>query len=516
MREVAINKLSLHYKLIDSKSNIDFSKMVVLIREFGFKTSIIVVEENNQLFIVDGARRWYAAKQLELDKAPIEVITLDQADVLIESILRNSTTKRSYKETINAIKLVLGINGSSQGKKRTKVNDLFKDDYGDSIKDRFELAGKILDIDMSRTLIRNLLKIDEFDSTPSNGFKGSLIDMMENEGITISRAFEIVERVNKESKVNDELVKELKAPIVSDNYKIHHLDNKKAESVLKENSNDLQFSSPDYFKARNYRGVSKKDQVGQLDLLTYIEELVKLSIPFKNKILKETGVFIYNVSDIIRDNQSLAIPQRLTLAMIDAGWHFIQEIKWVKDNPNPISKFRGFRPSTESFLVFAKNPNKFYWRELRVVGDNPTISVSKSGLKFVVDSPNKRLTDYISDKHVIDLVQTPGFNRKEFDEIDPSYKHQAPQNELIPLNFILHYTDIGMNVCDLFGGSGSTGAAALKHGRNVITFDLDPKNIEFMSKRFERISSTEEKCNSIVHEESFLRSNFMSNYLIAT
>ncbi|MHA7864864.1 DNA-methyltransferase [Flagellimonas marinaquae] len=353
-------------------------------------------------------------------------------------------------------------------------------------------------------MIRCLLKIDEFDSKPLNGFKGSLIDMIENDGMKISRAFDIVNRVKKESEVNDELDQELNDPIISTNYQIHNLDNKQASSVLEPNSIDLQYSSPDYFGARNYRGVSKKDQVGQLDLKGYIEELVKLSIPFKDELLKESGVFIYNVSDIIRENKSLAIPQRLTLAMVDAGWAFIQEVRWVKDNPTPISKFRGFRPSTESFLVFAKDSKKYHWRDLRTAKENQEIAVTKSNSRFVIESPNKRLTDYLSDGSVKDLIKTPVFNRKEFDEIDPNYNHQAPQNELIPLNFILHYTDMGMTVCDLFGGSGTTGAAALKHGRNVITFDLDQTNIEFMSKRFKRIVQSQEKSISEVRENSFL------------
>jgi DNA modification methylase len=179
-------------------------------------------------------------------------------------------------------------------------------------------------------------------------------------------------------------------------------------------------------------------------------------------------------------------------------------VKWVKENPTPISKFKGFRPSTESFLVFAKDPKKYHWRDLRITKENQDIAVTKSNSRFVIESPNKRLTDYLSDGSVKDLIQTPVFNRKEFDEIDLNYKHQAPQNELIPLNFILHYTDMGMTVCDLFGGSGTTGAAALKHGRNVITFDLDKTNIEFMSKRFKGIIQAQEKSISEVHESSFL------------
>ena len=511
MEMIPTNKLSIHDKLIDSKSKIDYSKMVYIIKEFGIIIEPIkVVKENNQLFIVDGVRRWYAAQELNLSSVPIKIIDPIQGDVLIDSILRNTTTKRSMREIIEAVKVVLGLLGSSQGKKRDGVSEFFNDDYGDAIKDRFELAGKILDLDMSTTLIRSLLKIDEFDSKPNNGFKGSLVDMIDNDGMKISRAFEIVDRVNKESEVHIELFQELTDPIVSSNYQIHHLDNKKASSVLEPNSIDMQYSSPDYFEARNYRGVPKKDQVGHLDLQDYIEELVKLSIPFKDEILKESGVFIYNVSDIIRNNQSLAIPQRLTLAMVDSGWHFIQEVRWVKDNPTPISKFKGFRPSTESFLVFAKDSKKYHWRELRITEENQVISVTKSNSRYVIESPNKRLTDYLSDQSVIDLIQTPIFNRKEFDEIDQKYKHQAPQNEIIPLNFILHYTDMGMTVCDLFGGSGTTGAAALKHGRDIITFDLDPLNIDFMSKRFKHIVETSKKFNLNVPNETFFDQKIMS------
>lgn len=508
---IPTNKLSVHDKLIDSKSKIDYSKLVYTIREFGIIIEPLkVVKENNELFIVDGVRRWYAAQELNLSSVPIKIIDPIQGDVLIDSILRNTTTKRSMREIIEAVKVVLGLLGSSQGKKRDGVSEFFNDDYGDAIKDRFELAGKILDLDMSTTLIRSLLKIDEFDSKPNNGFKGSLVDMIENDGMKISRAFEIVDRVNKESEVHIELFQELTDPIVSSNYQIHHLDNKKASSVLEPNSIDMQYSSPDYFEARNYRGVPKKDQVGHLDLQDYIEELVKLSIPFKDEKLKESGVFIYNVSDIIRNNQSLAIPQRLTLSMINAGWHFVQELKWIKSNPTPISKFRGFRPSTESILVFVKDSKKYHWNELRILAEDPTISIKNTGSKFTVDSPNKRLTDCFDETQVSDLFKTSIFNRSEFDEIDPNYKHQAPQNEEIPINIIGHYTDIGMRVCDLFGGSGTTGAAALKNGRDIITFDLDPMNIDFMSKRFKHIVDTSKKFNLNVSNESFFDQRIMS------
>jgi DNA modification methylase len=78
------------------------------------------------------------------------------------------------------------------------------------------------------------------------------------------------------------------------------------------------------------------------------------------------------------------------------------------------------------------------------------------------------------------------------------------------MNIIVHYTDIGMRVCDLFGGSGTTGAAALKNGRDIITFDLDPMNIDFMSKRFKHIVDTSKKFNLNVSNESFFDQKIMS------
>ncbi|MHA7864863.1 ParB/RepB/Spo0J family partition protein [Flagellimonas marinaquae] len=148
MKTVATNKLLIHPKLIDVKSQINFNKMVVIIREFGFKFPIIVTEDDNQLLIVDGVRRWYAAQQLNIQQVPIKVVTIKESDVLIESILRNTTTKRSMREIIEALKVVLGILGSSQGKRRINVNELFKGDFENATGDRFKLAGKILDLDL--------------------------------------------------------------------------------------------------------------------------------------------------------------------------------------------------------------------------------------------------------------------------------------------------------------------------------------------------------------------------------
>jgi len=196
---------------------------------------------------------------------------------------------------------------------------------------------------------------------------------------------------------------------------------------------------------------------------------------------------VINIADTIRENKSLAVPQKLVAAMIDDGWDFIQEVNWEKTNPTPFSNFKGFRPSTEKILLFAKDASKFLWRDQRYETGDGKYDIKKSGRGFTLESPCKNFADFLSDQKFQNLITTPIFNHKEHKDIDSDYKHQAPQSENIPLLFILHLTKPGMVVCDLFAGSGTTGAVALKFGRDFVGFDLDPDNVDFMKKRFAKI-----------------------------
>ena len=195
--------------------------------------------------------------------------------------------------------------------------------------------------------------------------------------------------------------------------------------------------SLDYLGIKNYRNVPKEDQVGALGLNDYIDELVNQTLHFIKWKLKDTGVCVINLDDVIINNQSQAIPQRVTLKMISGGVKFIQEVKWGKSNPNPLSNFKGFQPSTESILIFVKDEKKFIWNEYRNLNLEDQIILKQTINKTYVDSPNKRMVDVLNDELMNDFFKTSVFQKSEFKGIDPNYKHQAPQNEQIPLFFIL-------------------------------------------------------------------------------
>ena len=494
--EISPLKLSIHESIKDMKVNVDHSSMETSLKLFGFKDPIKVVSFEDEYQIIDGYRRWMAAQSLGIKKVPIVVV--DTSNVKLESILSNSTQDRTALEIVLSIRCVLDELGSSQGKKRELIEGLEEQD----LKDRFTMVSKILGLNLSSVQLRKYITIDDFDKDPSNPLTESLIDKIDLGTLSVSRADNIVKRLIEEGKLNKELDTQLKCPIISNEYEIYHMDNKKAYTKIEDNSIDLLYFSPDYLGVKNYRNVPKENQIGALDINDYVDELVNQSLHFIKWKLKDTGVCVINVADVIINNQSQAIPQRVTLKMISGGVKFIQEVKWGKSNPIPLSNFKGFQPSTESILIFAKDEKKFIWNDYRNLNLEDQIKLKQTNKITHVDSPNKKMVNFLNDEKINDFFKTSVFRKNEFKDIDPNYKHQAPQNEQIPLFFILFFTKPGMKVCDLYGGSGTTGAAALKNGRSAVMFDLDPVNTEFMEKRFKIITEGKSK-NKVINENIF-------------
>ena len=109
-----------------------------------------------------------------IETSPIE------SDVFLDSIIRNTTIKRSYKEVAVAASYILDRIGNSQGKKRTESpikNDI--DNFDEVAKDRYDIARSVLHIDFSVSTLKRLLKIHEIDETPQ-GSKLKLFDLLES------------------------------------------------------------------------------------------------------------------------------------------------------------------------------------------------------------------------------------------------------------------------------------------------------------------------------------------------
>jgi hypothetical protein len=99
---------------------------------------------------------------LEIETLPVQEISITDADIILESLLRNTHVKRSYLEIAKSAYHLLNLIGTSQGKKRVDLGPLDSiDDFGEVSKDRFQLTCSILSLNFSPTTLRRLIKIYE-------------------------------------------------------------------------------------------------------------------------------------------------------------------------------------------------------------------------------------------------------------------------------------------------------------------------------------------------------------------
>ena len=167
IKNVPLETLELHPKLTGIKSSINpkqFQKFLPSIRIYGIIEPLKVVRENNNYFIVDGFVRYQTVltNNLEIETVPIQEISIIDADVILDSLLRNTRIKRSYLEIAKSAYHLLNLIGTSQGKKRVDLGPLDSiDDFGEVSKDRFQLTCSILSLDFSPTTLRRLVKIYE-------------------------------------------------------------------------------------------------------------------------------------------------------------------------------------------------------------------------------------------------------------------------------------------------------------------------------------------------------------------
>jgi len=167
IKNVPLETLELHPKLIGIKSSINpkqFQKFLPSIRIYGIIEPLKVIRENNNYFIVDGYVRYQTllTNNVEIETLPVQEISITDADIILESLLRNTRVKRSYLEIAKSAYHLLNLIGTSQGKKRVDLGPLDSiDDFGEVSKDRFQLTCSILSLDFSPTTLRRLVKIYE-------------------------------------------------------------------------------------------------------------------------------------------------------------------------------------------------------------------------------------------------------------------------------------------------------------------------------------------------------------------
>ena len=324
-------------------------------------------------------------------------------------------------------------------------------------------------------------------------------------------------------------------------------------AILAEDSVDCVVTSPPYWGLRDY-GVA-----GQIGLEpTLAEHLAVMVQVFSHvkRVLKPTGTLWINYGDcyatapngrsaaatkaagnddrtfrdkpfstvqgILKPKDLCMVPNRLAIALQEAGWWVRSEIVWGKTNPMPDSVKD--RPGTAHEKIFMLTKSARYWYDAEAVRfelkpktlttygteradiqDDGLGKVKKANMarSMPVRKPREKIraSDVASPRHAGHINHTgiegtprgEGRNLRNYEpapmDVGPiatkpfSEAHFATFPPELAERCILAGCPVGGTVLDPFGGAGTTALVAERMGRNAILIELNPEYAEITRRR---------------------------------
>lgn len=223
---------------------------------------------------------------------------------------------------------------------------------------------------------------------------------------------------------------------------------------IPENSIDMIFADPPYFLSNGgftcHAGKKVSVNKGKWDVSQGREETYLFTLRWLRecqRILAPNGtIWVSGTSHII---------YTAGYAMQDLGYKILNDIAWFKVNPPPNLSCRYFTHSTETILWAAKNKDSRHYFNYELMK------------KF---NNNKQMLSLWS-------IKAPGSEEKKYG------KHPTQKPLQLLDRIVLASTRRGDIVLDPFSGSGTTGIAAYKEGRQYIGIELEQSYLDVSIKR---------------------------------
>lgn len=151
----------------------------------------------------------------------------------------------------------------------------------------------------------------------------------------------------------------------------------------------------------------------------------------------------------LREKTLIGVPWRLALALVEDGWVLRADVCWSKTNPTPEKVKDRPTKSHEYVFLLAKNSRYYY---------NPLVEPAVLG----------------GVRNMRTVWEIPAETRKGHNAIFP---------QELARRCVLTSCPEGGTVLDPFGGSGTTGEAALRMKRNFVGIDISEKYVGMMAER---------------------------------
>lgn len=286
-------------------------------------------------------------------------------------------------------------------------------------------------------------------------------------------------------------------------------------------------TSPPYYNLRNY-GVP--GQIGMEDTPEdYIERLVQVFREVR-RVLRPDGTLWVNIGDSYATRSSakpptntrntnghtekhtpsgykykdlIGVPWLLAFALRADGWYLRQDIIWNKPNAMPESVKNRCTKSHEYIFLLSKS-EKYYFdshairepcsrvtiedfkkrKNLENKGGKPGTFGAEARPDLYRSRADYIPKDFMRNKRDVWTINTGGFRGAHF----------AVYPEKLVEPCILAGCPAGGTVLDPFTGSGTTGVAAKRLGRNFVETEINP---EYWAMATERIASTQSEAEQI-------------------
>lgn len=189
----------------------------------------------------------------------------------------------------------------------------------------------------------------------------------------------------------------------------------------------------------------------------------------------------------LKPGDLIGVPWRVALALQADGWYLRQDIIWHKPNPMPESVTSRCTKAHEYIFLLSKN-RKYYFDAEAI--KEPAVSagqvVSLGAKSFakgqarganVAPSGNGLADTYTvketRNKRSVWTITTKPFREAHFATFPPDLIEPCILAGSKPCDTVL----------DPFGGAGTTGLVAQRHGRDAILCELNPAYIEIAERR---------------------------------
>jgi site-specific DNA-methyltransferase (adenine-specific) len=241
---------------------------------------------------------------------------------------------------------------------------------------------------------------------------------------------------------------------------------------------DLIVTSPPYADARHahYDGVHPDDFAGWF--MTFHE-------PFF-KALKPSGSLVINIKDKVVDGVRHRYVWHTIEALSRAGWSCIEDYVWHKTNPMPGYWPTRLRDGWEYCFHLARSKRPYINQDAvrKPVGDWVESRLAKLGENDRSRQNSANASGFGRDlSRWVDKQTVLPSNVLSLALVGKNKGHPAVFPVDLPLFFIRLLCPEGGLVLDPFGGSGTTGLAALSTGRRCVLIDNNEQYCQAAIKR---------------------------------